>query len=129
MGLDEIRAEVARRKQRARDLKVRELLLALHKYFEFYRSWSRSEPHFAAQLIYPGVVLRDTDVCCFSIGLATFQLTHEDGEVSHEQFSERGHIRHTDTSHARGCPVLRGWKGGSLVHGQCFPGSMNRIDA
>jgi len=85
MTPEEIRAEVERRKQRARDLGIREILWHLEKQLKSYRLWLRDEPQFAARLIYPGIELSD-DEARFSIGQSTCQLTYRKGRVSSEDF-------------------------------------------
>jgi hypothetical protein len=92
----EIRAEVERRRQRARDLKIREVLWDFEKHRRHCRVWLPKEPEFAARLIYPGVVLSDDEVR-FSVEQAAFQSTCEKGAVSHDAFSRRGSLRERAT--------------------------------
>jgi hypothetical protein len=81
MEPNEIRGEVERRKQRARDLKIREVLWDLEKHSKHCRAWLRDDPLFAARLTYPGVVLSDSEVR-FSIAQTTFVLTYKESAVS-----------------------------------------------
>jgi hypothetical protein len=86
MEPDEIRVEVARRRQRARDLKIRENLWELESSFRGYRIWQRDDPQFAAQLVYPGVELSN-DEAKFSLGQSTYQLSYRRGKTTSETFS------------------------------------------
>jgi hypothetical protein len=107
MEPDEIRAEVERRKQVARDLKIREVLWDLEKHFRQYRA-SCNDPKFAARLIYPGVVVSEKEVR-FTIEEATFQLTYKPGVVSRDDdfHSRRGRPEdHSEFETARGTLAL-----------------------
>jgi hypothetical protein len=53
----EIHAEVERRKKRAADLGIREVLRNLIKHRNHYRAWLKDDPQFAARLIYPDIIL------------------------------------------------------------------------
>jgi hypothetical protein len=85
MTPEEIRAEVARRKQRARDLKLRETLWDLEKKCRSYRRWMKDDAKFSKQLIHPAIELTN-DGGRFTIGNAAFELTYRKGEVSSDQF-------------------------------------------
>lgn len=100
MTPEEIRAEVERRKQRARDLKIREILWDLEKSFRSYRYWLREDPQFALRLVYPGIELYD-DGGRFSIGQQSYQLSYDKGDVSSEDY---GGINYDTT---RGTLILK----------------------
>jgi hypothetical protein len=87
MTPEEIRAEVERRKQRARDLKIRETLWGLEKGFRGYRLWMRDDPQFGKRLIYPGIEL-SKDETRFALGQATSKLTYRKGDVSSEDYGD-----------------------------------------
>jgi len=106
MEPDEIRAEVERRKQLARDLKIREVLWDLEKHFRNYRAWLRDDPQFAVRLIYPGVVVSDDEVR-FSIEQATFQLTYVEGPVSHDESWSDSRGNHSEWDTSRGTLTLK----------------------
>ena len=48
MNDDEIRAEIERRMQRAKDLKIKEVLWSLHNYFQFHNKWKADGPPHAS---------------------------------------------------------------------------------
>ena len=85
MTPEEIRAEVERRKQRARDLGIRESLWGLEKSLRSYRAWLKDDPQFAKRLLYPGIELSD-DGAQFSLGQATSKLIYRKGKVSSEGY-------------------------------------------
>jgi hypothetical protein len=88
MTPDEIRAEVERRKQRARELKIRETLWHLETSFRSYRHWLREEPQFGVRMVYPRIELSKNEAR-FSIGQATYQLAYSEGRVSSEDYGDR----------------------------------------
>jgi hypothetical protein len=81
MEPDEIRAEVQRRKKRAEDLGIREVLRTLIKHRNHYKAWLKDDPQFAARLICPDIILSGSEIQ-FSIGPATYQLMNDEGRVS-----------------------------------------------
>src|SRR5271155_5507167 len=83
MTPDEIRAEVERRRQRARDLKIRETLWDLRKSFRANKLWLRDDPQFSKRVLYPGIELSD-DEARFPLGQAASKLTYRKGKVSSE---------------------------------------------
>ena len=85
MTPDEIRAEVARRKQRANDLKIRETLWGLEKNFRAYKLWLRDEPEFGKRVVYPGIDLSDDDAR-FSLGQTTSKVVYRKGKVSSHDY-------------------------------------------
>lgn len=85
MTPDEIRAEVERRRQRARDLKIRETLWDLEKSFKAYKIWLRDDPQFAKRAVYPGIEL-STDEARFPLGHATSKLIYRKGKVSSHEY-------------------------------------------
>ena len=91
MEPDEIRAEVQRRKKRAEDLGIREVVRGLIKHRDQYRAWLRDDPQFAARVLYPDVILSGDEVR-FSIGPTTFQLKHREEPVSRD-YDDRGDSR------------------------------------
>ena len=96
MEPNEIRAEVERRKKRAKDLGIRETIRSLISHRDQYRAWLRSDPEFAARLIYPDIILSGDEVR-FSIGPTRFQLTYKKELVSRDDDWNRSR-RQTDTS-------------------------------
>ncbi len=87
MTPDEIRAEVERRKQRARDLKIRETLWHLEKALRGYRLCLRDDPQFGKRLVLPGIELSN-DEAGFSLGQAASKLTYRKGKVSSEEYGD-----------------------------------------
>lgn len=85
MTPEEIRAEVERRKQRAKDLKIRETLWDLQKSFRSYKHWLRDDPQFAKRIIYPGIELAD-DEGRFPLGQAASKLAYCKGKASSEDY-------------------------------------------
>jgi hypothetical protein len=85
MTPEEIRAEVERRKQRARDLKIRETLWDLQKSFRSYKHWLRDDPQFAKRIVYPGIELSE-DEARFPLGQAASKLTYRKGKASSEDY-------------------------------------------
>jgi hypothetical protein len=85
MTPEEIRAEVERRKQRARDLKIRETLWDLEQNLRGYRHWLRDDPQFGSRLIYPGIELSN-DEARLSLGQATSKLFYRKGKVSSDDY-------------------------------------------
>jgi hypothetical protein len=88
MELDEIRAEVQRRKKRAEDLGIREVVRGLIQHRNHYRAWLRDDPQFAARLLYPDIILSGDEVR-FSIGPTRFQLNHNEVPVSSDSNDRR----------------------------------------
>lgn len=82
---EEIRAEVERRRQRARDLKIREVLWGLEKSFRSYLYWLHKDPQFAKRLIYSGVELSDNEAR-FSLGQMTLKVFYRKGKRLSEDF-------------------------------------------
>jgi hypothetical protein len=105
MEPDEIRAEVQRRKKRAADLGIREVVRGLIKHRDHYRAWLRDDPQFAARLLYPDIILSGDEVR-FSIGPATFQLKYKDEPVSsdYDDFHSKGNI---PSDHSREALTLK----------------------
>ncbi len=89
MTPEEIRAEVERRRQHARDLKVREVLWYLEKSFRSYRVWLRDDPQFAKRLIYLGIELADNETQ-FSLGQAPAKLIYAEdkGKSSWQDYDD-----------------------------------------
>jgi hypothetical protein len=87
MEPDEIRAEVQRRKKRAADLGIREILRDLIQHRNHYRAWLRDDPKFAARLIYPDIILSGSEIR-FSIGPTTFQLMNDEDRVDSDRSRE-----------------------------------------
>jgi len=85
MTPEEIRAEVERRKDRARDLKIRETLWDLQKSFRSYKHWLRDDPQFAKRIVYPGVELSD-DEARFSLGQTAYKLVYCKGKASSKDY-------------------------------------------
>jgi hypothetical protein len=85
MTPEEIRAEVERRKDRARDLKIRETLWDLQKSFRSYKHWLRDGPQFAKRIVYPGIELSD-DAVQFSPGQMPYELIYRKGEASSKDY-------------------------------------------
>jgi hypothetical protein len=85
MTPEEIRAEVERRKQRARDLNIRETLWDLQKSFRSYKHWLRDDARFAKQIVHPGIELFD-DEAQFSLGQGTSKLTYRKGKASSKDY-------------------------------------------
>jgi hypothetical protein len=94
MTPDEIRVEVERRKQRARDLKIREALWDLEKSFRGYRLWLRDDPQFGKRLVYPEIELSD-DGTRLPLEQGTSQLIYRKRSVSSEDY---GRIQ-SETTH------------------------------
>ncbi|MGC1201973.1 MAG: hypothetical protein WA879_10530 [Candidatus Acidiferrales bacterium] len=88
MEPDEIRAEVQRRKKRAEDLGIREVVRGLIKHRDHYQAWLRDDPQFAARVLHPDIILSDDEVR-FSIGPTAFQLKHREEPVSRD-YDDRG---------------------------------------
>jgi hypothetical protein len=82
MEPDEVHAEIERRKKRAKDLKIREVLWSLYNsHFLRYEAWIRENP----QLVYPGIKEAfkiSAKEVQFSIGRTTYQLTYKEGLVA-----------------------------------------------
>jgi len=89
MEPDEIRAEVQRRKKRAADLGIREVLRNLIKHRDHYRAWLKDDPKFAARLIYPNLILSGGEIR-FSIGPTRFQLMNDEERVLSDDWDSRG---------------------------------------
>jgi len=85
MTPEEIRAEVERRKRRARDLKIRETIWDLEKSIRSYKSWLRDDPEFAKRIAYPGIELSE-DEARFPLGQATSKLTYRKGKGSSAEY-------------------------------------------
>jgi len=81
MAPEEIRADVERRKRRAKDLKIREILWDLEKSFRSYKHWLRDDPQFAKRVVYPGIELSD-DEAQFSLGQTASKLIYRKGKGS-----------------------------------------------
>ncbi len=98
MTPEDVRAEVARKIQRAKDLKVREILWELKKSFDHVRSYTqqthlldreflKADPSFGAKLTYPGVELLQ-DGARFSLGLSNCELRYKENKESHDSFGK-----------------------------------------
>ena len=85
MTPEEIRAEVERRKERARDLKIRETLWDLEKSFRSYRHWLRDDPQFAKRIVYPGIELSENEAR-FPLEQSASKLAYRKGGVSSEDY-------------------------------------------
>lgn len=83
---DEVRAEIERRKKRATDLRIREVLWSLYNsHFMRYEAWIREDP----QLVYPGIneaIKISAKEVQFSIGRTTYQLTYKEGPASKDEW-------------------------------------------
>ena len=88
MEPDEIRAEVQRRKKRAADLGIREVLRDLIKHRNHYRAWLKDDPKFTARVICPDIILFGTEIR-FSIGPTTFQLMNDEERVASDDWDSR----------------------------------------
>lgn len=82
MEPDEVHAEIERRKKRAKDLKIREVLWSLYNsHFMRYEAWIREDP----KLVYPGIkesIKIFAKEVQFSIGRTTYQLTYKEGLIA-----------------------------------------------
>jgi len=87
MEPEEVFAEVKRRKQRASDLKIREILWDLEKRFRGYSHWLRDDPQFAALLIFPGVKLSENKTG-FVMAQTACQLAYNRGRVSSDDLGD-----------------------------------------
>jgi hypothetical protein len=87
MTPEEIRAEVERRRQRARDLKIRETLWDLEKTFRGHRIWLRDDLQFGKRLVYPGIELA-SDEARFPLGQEPSKLTYRKGKVESEEYGD-----------------------------------------
>jgi hypothetical protein len=96
MTPEEIRAEVGRKVQRAKDLKIRETLWKLKKSFDHVRAYARAnpkldedfvkqDPAFGAKLMYPGVKLLD-DGAQFPLGNDNYEIRYAEGGKSHDRY-------------------------------------------
>jgi hypothetical protein len=85
MTPEEIRAEVERRKQRAKDLKIRETLWDVTKTFRAYRLWLRDDPQFGRRVTLPGIELPE-DEARFPLGQAASKLIYRKGKPSSEDY-------------------------------------------
>jgi hypothetical protein len=85
MTPEEIRAEVERRRDRARDLKIRETLWDLQKSLRSYKHWLRDDPQFAKRIVYPGIELSD-DEAQFSLGQGTSKLIYRRSKASSKNY-------------------------------------------
>jgi hypothetical protein len=79
MEPDEVRAEIERRKKRAADLQIREILMSLYNsHLARYESWIRED----SELVYPGisdtVQFSGKDIQ-FSLGKTVYRLTYKEG--------------------------------------------------
>jgi hypothetical protein len=83
MELDEIRAEVQRRKKRAEDLGIRQIVRWFIQHRDQYRAWLRDDPQFATRLLYPDFIFSDDEVR-FSIEATRFQLKYSEEPVSRD---------------------------------------------
>jgi hypothetical protein len=85
MEPDEARVEIERRKNRAKDLKIREVLWSLYNsHLMRYEAWVREDP----QLVYPGIkeaIKISAKEFQFSIGPTTYQLTYKEGPTSERE--------------------------------------------
>jgi len=79
MEPEEVRAEIERLKNRAKDLNIREVLWSLYNsHFRHYEAWMREDP----QLVYPGIngtVKVSAKEVQFSTGQTTYQITYKEG--------------------------------------------------
>ena len=110
MEPDEIRAEVQRRKKRAEDLGIREVLRALIKHRDHYRAWLKDDPKYAARAIYPDMTLSGSEIR-FSVGPTTFQLMNDEERLPSDDWDSRGnsncdHSRETVTLKVNGEEVF-----------------------
>jgi hypothetical protein len=131
MNTDEIRAEIERRKQRARDLRLREMLWRLYEHLRRYEKLLVEDP----QIVHPE--LRDTlqissrrsiaDLDCSNAdiqlrtGVTSYKLSYKEKRTS---FSEDGETRTTHatlTLEADGARVLKFEIERSTTTGYCGP--------
>jgi len=98
MTPEDVRAEVARKIQRAMDSKLRETLWELKKSFDHVRVYTQrtdlldkkfleADPSFAAKLTYPGVELLQ-DGARFALGVGNCELRYKEEKQSHDNFGE-----------------------------------------
>lgn len=100
MEPDEVFAEVERRKKRARDLNIPDLLWDLVKSFRVCRHWVRDDRAFAANLNLPGVEWSDDEIR-FSVGQASYLLSYRKGRVDEDRLDRE------DTQTTHGTVTLR----------------------
>ena len=124
MELNEIRAEVQRRKKRAEQLGIREAVRNLIKHRNQYRALLRSDPKFAARLIYPDIVLSGDEVR-FSVERTTFRLTYEEGNVSRDDDWES--LRETFTLNVNAEDVIEFHMEKTTLWGEFDPSSNERF--
>lgn len=95
---EDVRAEVARKIQRAKDLKLRETLWDLKKSFDHVRTYTQrthlldkefleADPSFGAKLTYPGVELLQ-DGARFLLGLSNCELRYKEEKRSDDSFGK-----------------------------------------
>jgi hypothetical protein len=89
MDANELRSEIERRKKRAEDLKIKDILWSLHNYFRFHNTWKRDDPEYAYPELGGESRFSDTEAH-FSIGQRSFALIYrQDRVTSDESFGSR----------------------------------------
>jgi len=89
MDANELRSEIERRKKRAEDLKIKEILWSLHNYFRFHNTWKRDDPEY----VYPelgGESRFSENEAHFSLGQRRFALIYrQDRVTTDDSFNSR----------------------------------------
>lgn len=88
MDGSELRAEIERRKKRAEDLKIREVLWSLHNYFRCCDNWKREKSEWLYPHLDPDGHFSDAQAR-FRIGQANFELIYKETKVSQESYGRR----------------------------------------